>query len=138
MDRWGEAGLEPAWHGSPVHSGLVAAVVTLALLASACGVVDAVRDRAPGRITLAVAALGAVVTLVQSLVAGVDLVRGGRPPETATYIGYLVGIVVVLPLAVAWSVAERTRWSGVVVAVGGFTVAIMTARLVMLARGTGA
>jgi hypothetical protein len=121
-----------------VHSGLVATVVTLALLASACGVVDAVRDRAPGRITLAVAALGAVVTLVQSLVAGVDLVRGGEPPETATYIGYLVGIVVVLPLAVAWSVAERTRWSGVVVAVGGFTVAIMTARLVMLARGTGA
>jgi len=121
-----------------VHSGLVAAVVALALLASACGVVEAVRDRPPGRITLAVAALGAVVTLVQSLVAGIDLARGIRPPETATYIGYLVGIVVVLPLAVGWSVAERTRWSGVVVAVGGFTVAIMTARLVMLARGTGA
>jgi hypothetical protein len=121
-----------------VHSGLVAAVVTVALLASVCGVVVAVRDRPPGRVTLAVAALGAVLTLVQSVLAGVDLARGSRPPETATYIGYLVGIVVVLPLAVAWSVAERTRWSGVVVAVGGVTVAIMTAPLVMLARGTGA
>ena len=79
-----------------------------------------------------------MLTLVQSIAAGVDLVRGDHPPETATYIGYLVGIVVVLPLAIAWSVAERTRWSGVVVAVGGFTVAIMTARLVLLARGTGA
>jgi hypothetical protein len=126
------------WHGSPVHSGLVAAVVTVALLASVCGVVAAVRDRPPGRVTLAVATLAAVLTLVQSVLAGIDLAGGSRPPETATYIGYLVGIVVVLPLAVAWSVAERTRWSGVVVAVGGFTVAIMTARLVMLARGTGA
>jgi hypothetical protein len=53
-------------------------------------------------------------------------------------VGYLLGIVVVLPLAGAWALAERTRWSGVVVAVGGFTVAVMTARLVLLARGTGA
>ena len=36
-----------------------------------------------------------------------------------------------------WALAERTRWSGLVVAVGGLTVAVMTARLVMLARGTG-
>jgi hypothetical protein len=121
-----------------VHSALVAAVVTVALLASVCGAVTAVRNRPPGRITLAVAAVGAVLTLVQSVLAGIDLARGSRPPETATYIGYLVGIVVVLPVAVAWSVAERTRWSGVVVAVGGLTVAIMTARLVLLARGSGA
>jgi hypothetical protein len=121
-----------------VHSGVVAGVVAVALLASACGLVVAIRNRPPGRGTLAVAGVGAILTLVQSILAGVELVRGSRPPETATYIGYLVGIVVVLPLAVAWAVAERTRWSGVVVAVGGFTVAIMTARLVMLARGTGA
>jgi hypothetical protein len=113
-----------------VHSGLVAAVVTAALLASACGVVTALRDRPPGRLTLGVATLAAVLVVVQSIAAAVDLVRGDRPPETATYIGYLVGIVVVLPLAVGWS--------GVVVAVGGLTVAVMTARLVMLARGTGA
>ena len=121
-----------------MQAAVVTAVVATALLASACGVVVAVRNRAPGRGTLAVAGLAAVLTLVQSVLAAVDLVRGSRPPETATYIGYLIGIVVVLPLAVAWSLAERTRWSGVVVAVGGFTVAIMTARLVMLARGTGA
>jgi hydrogenase/urease accessory protein HupE len=121
-----------------VHSPLVAAVVTLSLLALVCGVVVAVRDRPPGRWTLALTALAALVTLVQSVVAGYDLLQGRRPPEFATYVGYLVGIVVVLPLAGAWALAERTRWSGIVVAVGGFTVAVMTARLVMLARGTGA
>jgi hydrogenase/urease accessory protein HupE len=121
-----------------VHNPLVAAVVSLALLALVCGVVVAVRDRPPGPVTLTVTALAALATLVQSVVAGYDLVQGRRPPELATYIGYLVGIAVVLPLAGGWAVAERTRWSGVVVAVGGFTVAVMTARLVMLARGTGA
>jgi hypothetical protein len=126
------------WHRDRVHSPLVAAVVTLALLALVCGVVAAVRDRPPGRVTLGVTGLAALVTLVQSVVAGYDLVQGRRPPELATYVGYLLGIVVVLPLAGAWALAERTRWSGVVVAVGGFTVAVMTARLVLLARGTGA
>ncbi len=129
---------EGPWHRDRVQSALVAAVVTLALLALVCGVVVAVRDRPPGRVTLGVTGLAALLTLVQTLVAGYDLVQGRRPPELATYVGYLLGIVVVLPLAGAWALAERTRWSGVVVAVGGFTVAVMTARLVLLARGTGA
>jgi hypothetical protein len=120
-----------------VHTGLVAAVVTAALLVAVSGAVVAVRGRPPGRITLALGGLAALLTLAQSVAAAVDLAQGNRPPELATYIGYLVGIVVVLPLGIAWAVAERTRWSGVVIAVGGFTVAVMTARMVMLSRGTG-
>jgi hypothetical protein len=127
-----------SWDRAGVHNPVVAAVVTLALLTVVCGVVVAVRDRPPGPVTLAVTALAALATLVQSAVAGYDLAQGRRPGELATYIGYLAGIVVVLPVAGAWALAERTRWSGVVVAVGGFTVAVMTARLVLLARGTGA
>ena len=120
-----------------MHSGLVAAVVTLALVAALAGLVVALRDRPAGRVTLGLAAIAAVATLVQSAVAAVELVQGRRPPELATFVGYLLGIVVVLPVAVAWAVAERTRWSGVVVAVGGFTVAVMTARLTLLWRGSG-
>jgi hypothetical protein len=130
--------VEAPWHRDRVHSALVAAVVTLSLLALVCGVVVAVRDRPPGRWTLAVTGLAALATLVQSAVAVYDLLQGRRPPELATYVGYVLGIVVVLPLAGAWALVERTRWSGIVIAVGGFTVAVMTARLVMLARGTGA
>ncbi len=121
-----------------MHSPLVATVVVLSLLALVCGVVVAVRDRPPGLVTLAVTALAALATIVQSLVAAYGLTQGSRPAELPTYIGYLIGTAVVLPLVGAWAVAERTRWSGLVVAVGGFTVAVMTARLVMLARGTGA
>jgi hypothetical protein len=121
-----------------VHSGLVTAVVTLALLAAVAGVVVAVRDRPPGRVTLGLTALAAVATLVQSAAAAVELVQGHRPTELATFIGYVIGIVVVLPLAGAWALAERTRWSGIVIAVGAFTVAVMTGRLVMLWRGVGA
>ena len=52
-----------------MHSPLVAVVVTLSLLALVCGVVVAVRDRPPGRVTLAVTGLAAVATLLQSVVA---------------------------------------------------------------------
>jgi hypothetical protein len=129
---------ERVWHRARVHTGLVAAVVAVALLAAASGAVVAVRGRPPGRVTLTLAALGALLTVGQSVAAAVGLVQGRRPPETATFVGYLVGIVVVLPLAVVWALAERTRWSGLVVAVGGVTVAVMTARMVMLWRGAGA
>jgi hypothetical protein len=121
-----------------VHSGLVAAVVTLALLAAGAGVVTAARNRPAGGLTLGLTAVAAVVTLAQSAVAAVELVQGRRPPELATFIGYLLGIVVVLPLAAGWALAERTRWGGLVVAVGGFTVAVMTSRLVMMWRSAGA
>jgi hypothetical protein len=121
-----------------VHTGLAVAVAAAALLAAASGAVVAVRGRPPGQVTLILAALGALLTASQSVIAAVELVQGRRPPETPTYVGYLVGIVVVLPLAALWALAERTRWSGLVVAVGGVTVAVMTARMVMLWRGAGA
>src|SRR5436309_11434366 len=72
----------PAWHRARVHTGLVAAVVTAALLAAVAGVVVAVRDRPPGRVTLALAAAGSLLTVGQSVAAAVDLVQGRRPPET--------------------------------------------------------
>lgn len=121
-----------------MHSALVVTVVASALLAAVAGLLAAARDRPCGRVTLALVALAALATAVQSVVATVGLVQGRRPPELATFVGYLAGIVVVLPLAGGWALAERTRWSGVVVAVGGFTVAVMTARLLLLWRGAGA
>src|SRR3954453_20079619 len=68
---WATAVLLPAvaWHRSRVHSGVVAGVVAVALLTSACGLVVAIRNRPPGRGTLAVAGVGAILTLLQSILA---------------------------------------------------------------------
>lgn len=114
---------------------LVAAVVTASLLTVLSGVVVSLRGRSPGRVTVGLGVLAAVAVLVLSGWAAARLVAGERPPELATTIGYLLGIVVVLPLGLAWALADRNRYSGYVVAVAGFTVAVMTARVVMLWRG---
>jgi hypothetical protein len=111
---------------------LAAALIAGGLALFALGAVLAGLGRAPGRLVLGLAALLEVLVLVQALAATVGLVRGHRPAELITLCAYLAGIVVVMPLVVAWSLAERTRWSNLVVAVGALTVMAMTARLQQL------
>ena len=116
---------------------LVAALVAGGLALSVLGAVLAGLGKVPGRVVLGLAALLEVLVLVQAVRAVVGLVGGHRPAELLVFVLYLLGIVVVMPLCVAWSLAERTRWSNVVVAVGALTVMAMTARLDQMWRVVG-
>ncbi len=69
---------------------------------------------------------------MQSIIAFVRLAGGFRPVERATTIGYLIGIVILIPVAWLWANAERTRFSGVVLAIAAFAVLAMTLRLLVL------
>ena len=108
------------------------AVAALALVSMCWGLLTAVLDKAPGKAQLLYAAGLELVVVVQSVIALVRLVAGFRPVELATTIGYLIGILVLLPVAWFWANAERTRFSGVVLAVAAAAVAAMTFRLVVL------
>lgn len=100
-----------------------------------CGVVAAllvvliVRDRRPGPVTYTL--LGLVeVGLVAQLVLGLDRVFGDhRGVSVATYVGYLVGALVIVPLAAAWAWAERTRNGTAVLLVGVMVVPVLFVRL---------
>jgi len=120
-----------------VNPLVLAAVVATSLATAAFGATLTALARIPGRPLLVAAAVAWTATAVQSVVAGLGLLHGHRVPSTSTLVGYLVGILVVQPLAVAWAWAERTRWSGAVVAVGAVTVAVMTARIDQLWQGRG-
>jgi hypothetical protein len=50
----------------------------------------------------------------------------------ATTIGYLIGIVIIIPVAWFWANVERTRFSGIVLAVAGLATLAMTLRLLSL------
>jgi hypothetical protein len=115
-----------------VIPGLAYAVLALAGAAGAWGLLTAVLDRPPGKAQLLFAALVWLVTLVQSVIALLRIAAGFRPVETATTIGYLVAILVLIPLAWFWANTERTRWSGVVLAVAALSVLAMTLRLLGL------
>lgn len=107
-------------------------VVALAAAATVWGLVTAVADKPPGKAQLLFAAGVEVATVLQSVIALVRLAGGFRPVEQATTIGYLVGVLLLIPVAWFWANVERTRFSGLVLAVAAFSVLAMTLRLLVL------
>ena len=107
-------------------------VIALAVVAVIWGLVTAVINKPPGKAQLLFAAGLEIVTVVQSIIAAAMLATGFRPMELATTIGYLIGIVILIPIAWFWANAERNRFSGLVLAVAALAVLAMTLRLLVL------
>jgi hypothetical protein len=107
-------------------------VIALTGVATIWGLVTAVANNPPGKAQLLFAAGVEVVTVVQSIIAAAKLAAGFRPVELATTIGYLIGIVILIPIAWFWANAERNRFSGIVLAVAALGVLAMTLRLLVL------
>jgi hypothetical protein len=107
-------------------------VMAMAGVAVIWGLGTAIANRPPGKAQLLFAAGVWLVTLAQSIIAAVQLASGFRPQSLATTIGYLIGIVLLIPLAWLWANAERTRFSGIVLAVAALAVVAMTLRLLVL------
>jgi len=92
-------------------------------------VVLIVRDRLPGRLTygsLVLLELGLVAQLVVGLSMVLDDHRG---VSVATYVAYLVGALVILPLAAGWAWAERTRNGTAVLLVAVLVIPVLFVRL---------
>jgi hypothetical protein len=111
---------------------LAYSVVALAGVGVIWGIVTAIANKPPGKAQLLYAAGLEAVTVVQSIIAVAKIIGGFRPIELATTIGYLIGIVILIPIAWLWANAERNRFSGVVLAVAALAVLAMTLRLLVL------
>ena len=107
-------------------------VLVLAGVLMIWGIVTAIADKPPGKAQLLFAAAVWLVTLVQSVMAGIRLAAGFSPQSPATLLGYLIGIVLLIPVAWLWANSERTRYSGLVLAVAALAVLAMTLRLLTL------
>jgi hypothetical protein len=107
-------------------------VIAVAGVAVIWGIVTAIANKPPGRAQLLYAAGLEAFTVVQSIIAAGKIIGGFRPVELATTIGYLIGIVILIPIAWFWANVERNRFSGVVLAVAALAVLAMTLRLLML------
>lgn len=110
--------------------GVVQTILVAACALSAVVVlVQIVRNVPASNIVDALLALTEVVVIAQ-LVAG--LIAIGDAPHTVSkfvYAGYLVGALVVLPIAWLWAQAERSRSGLGVLLVGLFVVAFLVLRL---------
>jgi hypothetical protein len=121
-----------------VTTFLVWAITAVAVLLAVLGTASTLARRRIGLLHLGVAAVLEVLLLVQAVLAVVAMAGGNTPPETATFAGYLAGVVLVPVAGALWARSEPTRWAGTVIAVAAAVVAVMVWRLLQLWEATHA
>ena len=118
-------------------SFLVAVITVVALLLALLGAAATVAGRRIGLVHVAGAGLLEMLLLLQAGIAVFALAGGTRLADPATFVSYLVGVLLVPVAGVLWARTERTRWAGTVIAVAGLVVAVMVWRLLQLWEATG-
>ncbi|MEU4745778.1 hypothetical protein AB0G02_35680 [Actinosynnema sp. NPDC023658] len=115
---------------------LATALTVVALVAALWSLVLVVTDRPVTLATKPTLGLAAVVVLLEvgllaQAVAGVvNLVSADRGDlHVATFVGYLVATVAVLPVGAFWALGDRSRWGAGVLAVACLSVPVMILRL---------
>jgi hypothetical protein len=107
------------------------------LAASLVPLVLAAMKRLPSLVSIGALAVVELMLLVQ-LVASIVLVIGGARAkgDTVEFFGYLITALLV-PLATGfWALLERTRWSTLILGIGGLTVAVMLVRMYQIWFGS--
>lgn len=105
------------------------AVIAAALIYAAWALVAVVRDQPPREAFVIGAGVVELLVLVQVVVAVVMMIVDGGPPETATFVGYLVVTPLVLPLGLFWALAEKSRWGTSVLVAAALVVPVLVVRL---------
>jgi len=117
---------------------LVWVATVVALLLAALGGLSTLLRRRTGSLHLAGAAVLEAVLLLQAGIAVVRLAGGYRPEQTATFLGYLGGVVLMPVAGVLWSRTEPSRWAGTIIGIAALVAAVMVWRLLQLWQATGA
>ncbi len=117
---------------------LTAVVIAACLLMALWAGVQAALDRPVGRPLVTGLVVLEVLLAAQAVVAVAVVVRGERPDSTATFLAYAIGALLLVPVGAAWSLAERSRSSTLVLVVVGLALAVMIARMLQLWDGASA
>ena len=112
----------------PLQTILIVASLLLALLA---GVYVAL-DRSPDTALVGLAGLLELGFVVQAGIGIAQVVGGDDVASPVTFIGYLLAALLVLPIGVLWSLAERSRGATAVVIVAALTMAFLVVRVAQL------
>ena len=89
----------------------------------------AVADRRPLTLLAYGLVVAEVAALVQVLVAVVQAVRGERPQEVATFVGYALTSVLAPPIGAVWALSDKSRWGTGAAGVAVLVLAVLTLRM---------
>ncbi len=116
-------------------TGLQIVLTALAAVIALWLVVLIVRGREPADWVYGALALLELGLLAQLVIGLVQLGGEHAGVNVAAYVGYLVGSLVILPVAFAWSVGERSRAGTGVLLVGVVVIPVLFLRLHQLWSG---
>jgi hypothetical protein len=117
--------------------GVGTAVIVTALLAAAWCLVTTLRKRPLGIGELVGMGVVQALVLAQIVISVVHLAQGQRPQSLVTFIGYLVAIFLILPVAAVLARLEPTHWGSLIATVGCLVVAVLIVRLDQVWTGVG-
>ena len=119
-----------------MNTTLATIIIVGSLLLALASLITAIRDRTMGMILLCAFAVLEVALLVQGGLVIAAVADGQGPAgERVTIFGYLAGQVLIPPAGVFLALAERTRWGPAILVVAGFSIAVMTGRLLQIWQG---
>lgn len=105
------------------------ALIVAALVLALGAVVYVALDRSPDLGLVGACAVLEVALVAQLVVGIVRLAGTDRDVNALVFVGYLVGVLLILPAGVLWSLAERSRGATAVLVVAALTVAFLVVRL---------
>lgn len=109
--------------------GLAYAVEAVSLLVGLVTIVLALADRRPLTLLAYGLVLVEVAALVQVVVAIVQAVRGERPNEVATFIGYALTSLLAPPVGALWALSDKSKWGTGAAGVASLVLAALTLRM---------
>jgi hypothetical protein len=112
------------------------AVAVAGLLLAAWSLVPVIRNRPPDRTHWIALFLVQDLVIAETVVAIVHLASGAHPREYVTFIGYLVALFVLLPLAMLLARLEPTRWGALIVLIAALVVPVLVLRVNQLWSGS--
>ena len=116
---------------------LVVTSTVVAVVLAALGGAATLAGRRIGLVHVAATGVLEAVLLLQAVLVVVALTGGRRPPELATFLSYLIAVLLVPVAGLLWARSEPTKWAGTVLAVAAAVVAVMGWRLLQLWQATG-
>ncbi len=78
------------------------------------------------------AAVVEVALVIQLVLSAVMMASSNKEFDPVNMWGYLIVVLLILPIAAFWAFAERTRWSSVVLMVASWTVIFLELRLLQI------
>jgi hypothetical protein len=112
-----------------VIDGLAYVVIAVSVLVGLGIVGLAVTDRRPLETIAYGLVLAEAAAVAQVLVVFVQLARGERPAEPATFTGYALTSLLVPPAGALWALAEKTKWGTAAAGVSALVLAVLTVRM---------